>query len=143
MTSVFNISIVEVRFRQHCEIMNTHYGQLTEFLHERYHHTPSSSSPFIRQGFGRISTTSGKFNPVKGLTHFTDNNTMQNDEGHYIAGDMEGNRTFSYISHQSTKETKNDYKICKTIGNGHIEVSEEKIYSEDIPTTRRSKVIIR
>ena len=119
--------------------MNTHYGQSTEFhQHERYHHTPNSSSPFIRQGFGRISTTSGKFNPLKGLTLYSDN-IMHNDEGHPQSV-MEGNRIFNYISHRSTKETQNDYKICKSVENGNRECTEKGIYAEDAPTTCKSKV---
>ena len=118
--------------------MNTHYGQSAEFQHERYHHTPNSSSPFIRQGFGRISTTSGKFNPLKGLTLYSDN-LMQNDEGH-LESDMEGNRISNYISHRSTKETQNDYKICKSVENGNREGTEKEFYIVDAPTTRKSKV---
>ena len=95
--------------------MSTHYGQSTEFKHERYHNTTNSSSPFIRQGFGRISRTSGKFNSLKGLALFSDCNTMQKDEGHHLAGDdMEGNQLFSYTSH--TKENQSNYKICKSVG---------------------------
>ena len=119
--------------------MSTHYGQSTEFQHERYHNTTNSSSPFIRQGFGRISRTSGKFNSLKGLALFSDCNTMQKDEGHHLAGDdMEGNQLFSYTSH--TKENQSNYKICKSVGNGNIEYKKKESYIQDNPTTRRSKV---
>ena len=120
-------------------MMNTHYGQLTDFQNERYHHTSNSSSPFVRQGFGRKSRTSGKFNSLKGLAVFPDGNSMHKDEGLHVAGDdMEGNRIFSYLSH--IKETQNNYRICKSVGNASSECKTKETDDEDIPTTRKSKV---
>ena len=119
--------------------MSTHYSQSTQFQHEQYHNISNSSSPFIRQGFGRISRTSGKFNSLKGLALLPDYNTMQKDEGHHLAGDdMEGNQMFSYTSH--TKENQSSYKTCKSVGNGNSEYKRKEKYNQDNPTTSRSKV---
>ena len=119
--------------------MSTHYSQSTQFQHEQYHNISNSSSPFIRQGFGRISRTSGKFNSLKGLALLPDYNTMQKDEGHHLAGDdMEGSQLFSYTSH--TKENQSNYKICKSVGNGNSEYKKKETCIQDNPTTRRSKV---
>ena len=119
--------------------MSTHYSQSTQFQHEQYHNISNSSSPFIRQGFGRISRTSGKFNSLKGLALFPDYNTMQKDEGRHLAGDdMEGNQMFSYTSH--SKEHQSNYKSCNSVGNGNSEYNKKETYVQDNPTTRRSKV---
>ena len=111
------------------------YAQPTD-LHEEYNTT--HSSPFIRQGFGRISTTSGKLNSQKGLALFP-NNTMQKDEGH--PSNMECNRIFNYISHSSESGTQNDMEVRKQFDNS-TNLENYKQLRPDIPSTRRYKVTI-
>ena len=70
------------------------------------------SSPFIRQGFGRISTTSEKFSPRKGLTFFANNKSQGNDEG--SMNSMERNRILNY-TYRSLDSEQNEYDISKNI----------------------------
>ena len=110
------------------------YAQPTE-LHEEYN--PTHSSPFIRQGFGRISATSGKFNTQKGLT-LLPNNTMQRDEGHH--SNMECNQILNYIRHRSINGSQKKLEVCKNID----DLSRDDKYNEikpDIPSTHRYKVM--
>ena len=110
------------------------YAQPTD-LHEEYNTT--HSSPFIRQGFGRISTTSGKFNTQKGLTLFP-NNTMQRDDGH--PRNMECNQILNYISHRSINGSQKDLEVRKNIEDFNREDTYKQMQS-DIPSTRRYKVM--
>ena len=94
------------------------------------------SSPFIRQGFGRISTTSEKFSPRKGLTFFANNKSQGNDEG--SMNSMERNRilNYTYRSLDCEQNEYNLYNIRKNIDD--VEDCEQKC--NDIPSTRSCKV---
>ena len=91
------------------------------------------SSPFIRQGFGRISTTSEKFSPSKGLTFFANNKIQGNDEG--SMNSMERNRILNY-TYRSLDCEQNEYNISKNIE----DVEDCKQTCNDIPSTRPCKV---
>ena len=91
------------------------------------------SSPFIRQGFGRISTTSEKFRPRKGLTFFANNKSQGNDEG--SMNSMERNRILNY-TYRSLDSEQGEYNISKNIED--VEDCEQTC--NDIPSTRSCKV---
>ena len=91
------------------------------------------SSPFIRQGFGRISTTSEKFSPRKGLTFFANNKIQGNDEG--SMNSMERNRILNN-TYRSLDCEQNEYNISKNIE----DVEDCKQTCNDIPSIRPCKV---
>ena len=91
------------------------------------------SSPFIRQGFGRISRTSEKFSPRKGLTFFANNESQGDDEG--SMNSMERNRILNY-TYRSLDSEQNEYTIRKNIED--LEDCEQTC--NDIPSSRPCKV---
>ena len=80
-------------------------------------HSSMTSSPFIRQGFGRVSTASGKFNSKKVTTNIPTNNMMQEgDQGR--ANDIAAcNHILNYINHRPLGYALNGTEDCKNAKN--------------------------
>ena len=75
------------------------------------------SSPFVRQGFGRVSTTSGKFNLQKGSSNEgnTKSTTMQHNQGLYNSAAC--NRILNYTSYHPIMQTSENCENQKTLEN--------------------------
>ena len=86
-------------------------------------HPSVSSSPFIRQGFGRISTTSGKFNLQKEINTPTNNTTVQTDEGR--PNNIACNRILNYINHRPLNYARKNLENSKTIENRPFNINDE------------------
>ena len=98
------------------------------------------SSPFIRQGFGRISTASAKFTGQKGHTHCS-NSTMKSDEGQNTETELD-KRILNYINNHRPLNfaQKGATESCKNIDDIARDDQRNQMFT-DTSSKSRCKVI--
>ena len=115
-----------------------------------HHQTPNMnenncivSSRFVRQGFGRVSTTSGKFNLQKRSSNegSTKNTTVQHNQG--LNNNTECNRTLNYTSYYPIMQTSENCENQKTLERRYSYANNTvKECTSVEPTTAQCKVPI-